>query len=315
MATVNQQPRDPASLEGTIQGPDLAPGVSPLLEAASNVQGAPVNPADFYSPVLEAIRGMQPPAPMEVPNVASPLGTFLSLFAANMGSQLTRNPNVATPTTSLLEDQRTQRQNAIDVNAKMGINAQQEKQKYELETLVSQAETGLKAAIASGDDAAARKAAALLKAADYMQERASTREQIKLQGEKSMGIQQEIGRQQRELVKTKSSVRQAAEDLVGASGLSKAGAQLVLRSINGYISIAESMVKPDPDTGQIAPDAENRAADFLDTRVNGAIDAQKAREGTTGTGGGGVGKEDNVLGVNVDKANLIKRARELNGRK
>lgn len=300
----------PADLSGTLNGLSLGPEIANALTLAAQPV-APVDVNSFYNPVLEAIRGMQAPAPQQVPGVASPLGTFLSLFAANLGSSLAKRPELAAPTNQLLEEQRANQLAAQQTNVAQQNAFKQQQQGLTLDVLVKQAENGLQQAIANGDDAAAKKAAALLKAADYLQERAT----IKLQGEKSMGIQQEIGKQQRELVKTKSAVRQAVEDMVDASGLSKQGAALVMRQIAGYVGIAESMTKPDPDTGQIAPGAESRAADFLDQRVQSAIDAQLQREGgktqTTNEGGG----MTNILGVSVDKNALIKRAREIGGSK
>lgn len=112
----------PNGLQGTLQGTDLLtfpgmvdPETQALINQAYGIAAEPPPAVDF-SQIEEMIRAQPAPTPRPMPGVASPLGIFFSLLAANVGGALARTTAFTQATQDILDEQRRQKTAVEEAN-------------------------------------------------------------------------------------------------------------------------------------------------------------------------------------------------------
>lgn len=245
-----------SSLNHTLQGQNLLdPEEQALVEAITGIHSKPVD-IDFSS-VNEAIQQQQPPTPRPVPGTAAPLGMFLSLLAANLGSTLTRRPEMANATVDILANQKLRQQQVEDANAEAMDSFQRGLDKDKISLMLKQKEMELEQAINNGDKDAAAQANVLLKILEDRMDRKAKKEAIAQSGveDRKTDAARIAAQQAKEQAVFKFKQTFRTEDLPGFGKLDK-GAQGIVKQIisdNNRLILMNAIPHYDAMSGQTVP--------------------------------------------------------------
>jgi hypothetical protein len=259
-----------SSLNGTLHGGLVDPEDQAILDQILSTQRPNVK-IDFSSE-RQAIENQAPPTQRPVPGVASPMGMFLSLLAANLGSTLTRRPEMANATIDLLSQQKQRQQQVEDANTEAMDNFHRGLDKDKLNLFIKQHEMELEQAINNGDKDAATKSAALLKILEDRLDRRAAREQIAQRGGEDRATDaariKAQGAKEQAMFKFKETFK--ASDIPGFGKLDKATQKIAEQIIrdNNRIILMSAVPHFDPTTGTMVPASVTVAEALRQQREN-----------------------------------------------
>lgn len=155
--TLTKDPRPPGTQDFAGLGPEASQALSALLSIQTGPsqedlqQGEEIAGQAFQS-VQQEISGRTPPPGVDVPDRPSPLGTFLSVFLANVGAQAARDPSLARPTLEAVQRKEQERAEAEEFNFETNQKFRDQQVKDRLIATTKQTMEALDIAQKSGDD-------------------------------------------------------------------------------------------------------------------------------------------------------------------
>lgn len=273
-------------LKGTLQGTDLLsfpgmvdPQTQALINQAYAIAAEPPPTVDF-SKIEEMIQAQQAPAPRPTPGVASPLGIFFSLLAANVGGALARTSAFTQATQDILDEQRRRKAAVEEANRQEQEAFRGRISQQLLNTRIGEIEKELDLAIQARDTKKTQALNTIMKVMDDWLQRRRTREAQT--GETAGALQLEGARRKTML----EAITKRAEAKAGAPGF-EAWPKQALNEYNRRLittqEIADRSMRYGPNGEEPAMTPEE-AATWVDQRTQSLYDDIVRRYGLKGAG-------------------------------